>query len=155
MEFRSVKSAVSFIKNLRTTRGYNTESTAEWRRLSMKLSDPGLIQFSRRLALRLETEKSFLVGVDEQDFNPKIYVLNKDSYCVLSLTKRVDEHTLFVSYTLGHIGEQKSSHQIDVTQPPSDKDLKYAVSLIETKAFRIKTRKATETCSKSKKCSSQ
>jgi hypothetical protein len=155
MEFRSVKSAVSFIKNLRTTRGYNSESTAEWRRLSMKLSDSALIQFARRLAIRLEVEKSFLVGVDEQDFNPKIYVLNRDSYCVLSATKRVNEKTHATTYMLGHIGDDLPSYELNVTVEPTDEDLACALSIIESKSLKIKAKRSgdDEKC-RSPKCSS-
>ena len=106
MQFNKVESVVVFIKDLRATRGYNPKSTAEWRRFSMKLSDCALIQFASRLASRLETEKPFLVGVDEQDFNPKIYVLDGNKFCILSLTKQIDERTGERSV---HIGADRST----------------------------------------------
>lgn len=144
MLFKSLKSATTFIKKLRVTRGYSNGATAEWRRLTMKLSDCALIQFSRRLALRLETEKGFLIGVDEQDFNPKVYVLDRDKYCLLSLTRRVHEQTNRVTYTLGHVGEEISGHLIDVSQPPSDEDFMHALTVIESMSSeisRMKTRR--------------
>jgi hypothetical protein len=155
MEFRSVKAAVSFIKNLRTTRGYSSTSTSEWRRLSMKLSDSALIQFARRLAVRLEVENNFLVGVDEQEFSPKIYTMNQTSYCVLSLKKSVDESTR-VTYTLGHISDEISLHEIDVKKTPTDDDMIYALSIIEGRSFKIKSKKARdEKTSNNQKCSSR
>jgi hypothetical protein len=129
---KSVKSATTFIKNLRATRGYNPKSTAEWRRLSMKLSDCALIQFARRLASRLETEKPFVVGVDEQDFNPKIYVLNGSKYCLLCLKRQVDERTGKVTYALGPVGKQISGHLINVSKPPTEGDLTHAFTIIES-----------------------
>jgi hypothetical protein len=121
----------------------------------MKLSDTSLIQYARRLAQRLETEKSFLVGVDEQDFNPKIYVLNKDSYCVLSLTKRVDEQSLVVTYALGHISESSASYSVNTKESPLDEDLNYVLSIIEKKSLRIKTRRQDDEPGRDRKCSSR
>lgn len=132
MLFRSIKSATTFIKKLCLTRGYSKDATSGWRRLSMKLSDCALIQYPRRLAVRLETEQRFLVGVDEQDFNPKIYVVHENKYCVLCLMKRVDEQTKQVRYALGHVGEEISGHSIDVSGPPTDRDLRHALILIES-----------------------
>jgi|SRR5271157_271297 len=132
MILKSVKSVVVFVKELRVSRGYSLMSTAEWRRLSMKLSDCALIQFARRLASLLETKKPFLVGVDEQDFNPKIYVLDGNNYCVLCLTKQVDERTGKVSYALGPVGKEICGHLIDVSQPPTREDLRYAFTIIKS-----------------------
>ena len=129
---------VDIIKDLRTSRGYSSASTVEWRRVSMKWSDCALIQFARRLASRLETEKAFLVGVGEQDFNPKINVLNGSKFCILSLTKQIDDQTGERTYTLvGHIGQPLAGHLIDVSQPPTDKDLRYAVTIIKSASGEI------------------
>ena len=141
IQFKTVKAAIAFIKDLRVSRGYSSASTVEWRRLSMKLSDPILIQFARRLALRLETEKSFLVGLDEQDFNTKIYVLNRNKYCVLSLMKQIDETTKKVTYTLGYVGEKKSNYMLNINQLPTDEDLTYALTLIGSISLEIRTKK--------------
>ncbi len=129
---KSLKSVAIFINDLRANRGYSAMSTAEWRRLSMKLSDCALIQFALRIASRLETEKPFLVGVDEQDFNPKIYVLDGNKFCILSLTKQIDEQTGERTYTLGRTGQPLSGHLIDVSRPPTKKDLRYAVTIIKS-----------------------
>jgi len=134
---KSVKSVVVYINDLRATRGYNPKSTAEWRRFSMKLSDCALIQFASRLASRLETEKPFVVGVDEQDFNPKIYVLDGNQFCILSLTKQIDEQTGEGTYTLGRTGQPLSGHLIDVSRPPTKKDLWYAVRIIESASVEL------------------
>jgi len=80
----------------------------------------------------LETEKPFLVGVDEQDFNPRIYVLNGSKVSVLCLKRQVDEQTGKVSYALGPVGKQISEHLINVSKPPTGKDLRYAVRIIES-----------------------
>ena len=137
MDFKSVKSAARFIEDLRSRRGYSDQSTAEWRRLSMKLTDCALIQFARRLALRLENLRDFLVGVDEQDFNPKVYILDGDKYCIFGLTKRVDERTNQVTCALGHLNEPVPGHMIDVSGPPTDADVAYALTLIESKSSAI------------------
>jgi len=101
----------------------------------MKWSDCALIQFARRLASRLETEKAFLVGVDEQDFNPKIHVLDGNKFCILSLTRQIDDQTGERTYTLvGHIGQPLARHLIDVSQPPTREDLRYAVRIIKSKS---------------------
>lgn len=63
MDFRSVKSATAFIKDLRDTRGFSQQATVEWRRITMRLSDCRLIQFARRLAACLEDGRSFLIGL--------------------------------------------------------------------------------------------
>lgn len=135
--FRSIKSATNFVRTLRVARGYSDKATAEWRRFSMKLTDCSLVQFARRLALLLETEKQFLVGVDEQDFNPKIYVLDGNKYCVLCLTKQVNERTGEVTYALGSVGKQTSGPSINVSGPPTEEDLRYAFTIIESAALEI------------------
>ncbi len=137
MQFKTVKSATAFVSTLRVTRGYRNNATAEWRRLSMKLSDCALIQFARRLALRLEIEKGFLIGVDEQDLNPKVYVLDGNRSCILFLTKQVDEQTRQATYTLGYMGEPLPGHLINVSNPPTDEDLIYAFTLIESMSLEI------------------
>jgi len=103
----------------------------------MKWSDCALIQFARRLASRLETEKAFLVGVDEQDFNPKIQVLDGNKFCILSLTKQIDEQTGERTYTLGRTGQPLSGHLIDVSRPPTKKDLRYAFRIIESASVEL------------------
>ena len=140
MQFRSIKTVTSFIKKLRVTRGYSKDATSEWRRLTMKLSDCALIQFARRLAYCLENERKLLVGVDEQDFNPKIYVLDGSKYCVLALTKQAEERTMQTTYTLGSIDDPLHGREITVTQLPTDEDLAYALNLIETKALDVRMR---------------
>jgi|SRR5271157_1307095 len=137
MQFKSVKSVVVYVNDFRATRGYSPISTVEWRRLSMKLSDCALIQLARRLASRLETEKPFLVGVDEQDFDPKVFVLDGNKFCILSLTKQIDEQTGKRTYTLGHTGQPLSGHLIDVSRQLTDADLAYALILIESKSLNI------------------
>ena len=137
MQFRSTKAATNFIKKLRVTRGYSKDATSEWRRLTMKLSDCALIQFARRLAYRLENERSLLVGVDEQDFNPKIYVLDGNRHCVLCLSKRVGEQTNQVTHALGHISEPDPPHMIDVLKPPTDEDLTHVLALIGATSWQI------------------
>ena len=137
MDFKSVKSATAFIKDRRVTRGYSPNSTAEWRRLSMKLTDCALVDFARRLAFGLENERDLLVGVDEQDFDPKIYVQDGNKYCILCLTKRVDERTNLVTYALGHLSQPVPEHMIDVSSPPTDADFTYALGLIESAAVEI------------------
>ncbi len=139
---KSVKSVAEFLKDLRVTRGYSPTSTAEWRRLSMKLSDCALIQFARRLASRLETEKPFLVGVDEQDFNPRIYVLDGNKLCALTLTKQIDDQTGKRTYTLGRTGQPLSGHLIDVSRPPTKKDLRHAFRIIESASLELTQTKA-------------
>jgi len=146
MLFRSVKSATAFIRSLRVTRGYSDKATAEWRRFSMKLSDSALIQFARRLASRLETEKRFLLGVDEQDFNPKIHVLDGSKYCVLSLTKRVHERTGEVTYALGSVNKQISGSLINVKRSPTDDDLRCAFAIIESSSEEITQTKSGRRC---------
>jgi hypothetical protein len=141
LQFKSVKSAVTFIKELRATRGYSNNATTEWRRLSMKLSDCALIQFARRLGLRLETEKCYLIGVDEQEFDPKIHVVNDNRYSILSLSKRVDEQTCQVRYGLGHVSQEVFGHSIDVSKAPTDKDIAHAVLLIESMSLEIGVRR--------------
>ena len=137
MQFRSVKSATNFINKLRVTRGFNKDSTSEWRRLTMKLSDCALIQFARRLAYCLENERKLLVGVDEQDFKPKIYVLDGNRYCVLCLSKRVDEQTDRATYALGHISDPDPPYVIDVSKPPTDEDLTRVLALIGATSWQI------------------
>jgi hypothetical protein len=146
MKFRSIKSATTFIRSLRVTRGYNDNATSEWRRLSMKLSNSALIQFARRLASRLETEKRFSVGVDEQDFNPKIHVLDGSKYCVLSLTKRVHEGTGEVTYALGSVNKQTSGPFINVKRSPTDDDLRCAFAIIESSSVEIARTKLGRRC---------
>jgi len=106
----------------------------------MKLTDCALIQYARRLASLLETEKGPAVGVDEQDFSPKIYVLDGNKYCVLCLTKQIDEATVQATYTLGCIDNPLCGHVINVAQPPTDADLSYALDLIESKSLAIRIR---------------
>jgi hypothetical protein len=146
MLFRSVKSATAFIRSLRVTRGYNDNATSEWRRLSMKLSDSSLIQFARRLASRLETEKRFLVGVDEQDFAPKVHVLDGSRYCVLSLTKHVDERTGGVTYALGSVDKQIWGPVINVKRPPTEEDLRYAFTIVESSSVEVARTKSGRRC---------
>ena len=93
----------------------------------MRLTDCALVQFTRRLASRLETENGLLVGVDEQDFNPKIYYLDRNRYCVLSLTKQYNDQRKRATYTMGRMEEPRLEHSINVARPPTDADLAYAL----------------------------
>ncbi len=151
LQFKTVKSAVTFIKELRATRGYSNNATTEWRRLSMKLSDCALIQFARGLALRLETENCYLIGVDEQGFKPKIHVLNGNRYCTLSVSKQVDDQTGQVAYALGHVSQEVFEHNIDVSKPPTDEDLEHGLLLIESMSLEIGIRRPAPGNKRSKK----
>jgi len=138
MTTKTLKAMTTFIKGLRTSRGYNPLSTSEWRRLSMKLSDVGLIQYARRIAYCLEIDKGFLVGVDEQDFSPKIYILNETKFCVISVYKKVDEDDNSTKYILGFLNDPSPNYQISVDKEPTDSDMEYILSILKEKSVDLK-----------------